>query len=200
MIGWVVAAAVAAGLACGAAGLVPAGVVVHLDALTTVALGVLLFGIGIEIGQSRDAWRVLHRAGPRILLIPAGIAAGSIAGGIAAGWLVGVPLRHAGAVGAGLGWYSLSGVMLARLVDLETGALAFLSNVMRELLAILITPAVARYFGRAAAAAPGGATTMDVTLGVVARAAGPDAALVAFLSGAVLSGLVPILVTLLARP
>ena len=43
-------------------------------------------------------------------------------------------------MGAGLGWYSLSGALLTRLHSPELGALAFLSNVLREILAILLMP------------------------------------------------------------
>ena len=197
MSAWAVAAAVSAGIGVGTLGVVPHGLVAYLDTLAEVFLGVVLFAIGIEIGQSRAAWRAIRRLGVRALLVPVGIAVGSLGGAGVAGWVLHLPLRHAGAIGAGLGWYSLSGIMLTRLVNLETGALAFLSNVARELLAILVIPLIARFLGGAAAIAPGGATTMDVTLAVVVRAAGPEVALVAFINGAVLSSLVPILVTIL---
>ncbi|HLW60446.1 MAG TPA: lysine exporter LysO family protein [bacterium] len=193
----VVAATVIAGIGVGALGVVPHSLAAHLETLAEVFLGVVLFAIGIEIGQSREAWRAIRRLGVRALLVPAGVAVGSLGGAGVAGWVLHLPLRHAGAIGAGFGWYSLSGIMLTRLVNLETGALAFLSNVAREFLAILVTPLVARSFGRAVAIAPGGATTMDVTLAVVVRAAGPEVALVAFINGVVLSSLVPIMVTIL---
>ena len=51
----------------------------------------------------------------------------------------------------------------------------------------------------AAALAPGGATTMDTTLPIIARTMGSEAALLAFASGATLTVLVPILVPLLIR-
>ncbi len=132
----------------------------------------------------------------RVLLLPVAIAAGSLAGALLAGVLLQMPLMQAGAVGAGFGWYSFSAVLLSKLHSPQLGALAFLANVLRELLAMVFTPYVARYVGKIAAVAPGGATTMDVTLPIVARSAGEDAAVLAFLSGAVLSLLVPLLVPL----
>ncbi len=194
-----IAGTVLAGLAVGAFKLLPSGVVDWLAPVTSAALGVLLFGIGIEIGYNRRAWSELRRLGLGVLGLPLAVAVGSIAGALGAGWGLGLPLNEASAIGAGFGWYSLSGVLLTQLAGASVGALAFLTNVLRELLAVLTMPFLARYLGRAAAVAAGGATSMDSTLLVVVRAAGDEAALLAFTSGAVLTALVPVLVPLLIR-
>mgnify|MGYP002225432543 FL=1 len=44
------------------------------------------------------------------------------------GYLMGVPFRDALLVSAGMGWYSLSSVLLSAAVGTETGTLAFLAN------------------------------------------------------------------------
>ena len=72
-----------------------------------------------------------------------------------------------------------------------------MTNVSRETLSIILIPVVARYAGPFAAVAPGGATTMDVTLPLIVKFVGTDMALVAFFHGLVLSALVPVLVPLL---
>jgi len=194
-----IAGAVLAGLAVGALKLLPVEFVDWLAPVTSAALGVLLFGIGIGIGYNRRAWSELRRLGLGVLGLPLAVAVGSIAGALGAGWGMGLPLNEASAIGAGFGWYSLSGVLLTQLAGASVGALAFLTNVLRELLAVLTMPFLARYLGRAAAVAAGGATSMDSTLLVVVRAAGDEAALLAFTSGAVLTALVPVLVPLLIR-
>lgn len=176
----------------------PGAVTPYLDQIATVALALALFGIGVDLGRSREAIRQTADLGYRILLVPLGVAAGSLAGAAVAGALTGLAPRMAAAVGAGFGWYSLSGIMLARLSGPEAGTLAFLANVMREMLAMLLIPLVARRLGRITAVAPGGATAMDVTLPIIARCAGEDVAVVAFLSGALLSLAVPLLVPLFA--
>lgn len=195
-MGLFVAAAVIAGVFLGHTEAIPPSLVRLIDPLTTYFLGILLFCIGIQIGGNRQAWQVLQKYRFRVLLLPVAIAAGSLAGALLAGVLLQMPLMQAGAVGAGFGWYSFSAVLLSKLHSPQLGALAFLANVLRELLAMVFTPYVARYVGKIAAVAPGGATTMDVTLPIVARSAGEDAAVLAFLSGAVLSLLVPLLVPL----
>ncbi len=187
------------GIAGGAAGLLPQAYVASLDPIAEAALGVILLGIGAELGHNQAAWRALWRLGPRVFLVPAGIAAGSILGAGLAGAFLGLPGNESMAVGAGFGWYSLSGVLLAQIYSVSTGALAFLTNVFRELLAVVLMPILARRLAPAIAQAPGGATTMDTTLPIIARSMGSEAALIAFASGATLTALVPILVPILIR-
>ncbi len=192
-------ASVGVGIASGAAGLLPEAFVSSLDPVAEFALGVILLGIGAEIGHNQVAWRALWRLGPRIFLVPAGIAAGSILGAGLAGALLGLPGNESMAVGAGFGWYSLSGVLLAQIYSVSTGALAFLTNVFRELIAVVLMPLLASRVAPAIAQAPGGATTMDTTLPIIARCMGSEGALIAFASGATLTALVPVLVPVLIR-
>ena len=187
------------GIVSGGLGLLPAVYVSSLNPISEFALGVILLGIGAEIGHNRQAWQALRELGPRILLVPAGIAVGSISGAALTGALLGLPANESMAVGAGFGWYSLSGVLLAQIYSVSTGALAFLTNVFRELLAVVLMPLLARRVAHVVALAPGGATTMDTTLPIIARCMGSEAALIAFASGAALTALVPILVPILIR-
>ncbi len=153
--------------------------------------------IGLEFGGNRRVLSQIRSLGYQVILLPLAVAGGSIAGSILLGFFLGAPAGESAAIGAGFGWYSFSGVMLTKLHSIELGTLAFLTNVSREVLSILLIPTVARYGGPHAAVAPGGATTMDVTLPIIVRAAGPDMALMAFINGLVLTILVPILIPLL---
>ncbi|RAK11886.1 uncharacterized membrane protein YbjE (DUF340 family) [Halanaerobium saccharolyticum] len=169
---------------------------VWLDSLTNYSLVVLLFGVGIDIGASREIIKDLKIMGWKLILIPILIAFGSILGTVLTGGIFGFAAGESAAVGAGFGWYSLSGVLISKLHSAELGSLAFLTNVFRELLTVMILPLVAKYFGNLAVIAPGGATTMDVTLPLVKEAGGEAVVIPAFVSGAVLSTLVPVLVPL----
>ncbi|MGE5560564.1 MAG: lysine exporter LysO family protein [Chloroflexota bacterium] len=194
----VVLASVAVGITAGRF-LIPASWRPGLDTLSTGALCVLLLGIGLDLGHNQTVWARLRAGGLRLALVPVCVALGSLAGAALAAPLTGLRLGNALAVGAGFGWYSLSGVILARIAGPEMGALAFLTNVTRELLAVILIAPIARRLGHITAVAPGGATAMDTTLPIVARATGAETAIVSFVSGAVLSSLVPLLVPLLAR-
>jgi uncharacterized membrane protein YbjE (DUF340 family) len=194
-----VVGSIAAGIAAGASGLLPPAYVGRVEAVIEGALLLVLLLAGIEVGRKREAWEALRRLGWRALLLPAGVALFSVAGAMAAGAVLRMPLREAGAVGAGLGWYSLAGILLTRIHSAELGALGFLANVARELIAIASIPVLARRLGGLAAVSTGGATTMDVTLPVVARATRGEMTAVALLQGTCLTLLVPLLLPLILR-
>ncbi len=171
----------------------------HADLFTRVgpwALTILLFSIGFELAADRTVWRKMLALGWRVLLVPLTGALGSLLGALVAGWMLSLGPWEALSVGAGFGWYSLSGVLLNNLGFTTLAAIAFLSNVLRELLAMLSIPWLARKFGPIAAVAPGGATTMDTTLPLISRFGTGAATLIALINGMVLSGLVPLLVPL----
>ena len=169
----------------------------YLDGITTFSLAVLVFGVGIDIGRNRSVWQRLGQLGLRILVVPFLVGVGSIGGAALAGVFLNMPFNEASAVGAGFGWYSLSGIILAQIYNVEIGALAFLANVIREIIALISIPVLAKTMGKMAAIAPGGATTMDTTLPLIVRFAGPEVAIIAFFSGVVLTLAVPFLVPLL---
>jgi uncharacterized membrane protein YbjE (DUF340 family) len=170
--------------------------------LIRILLYVLLFFIGISFAQKKIPLKqILSR--PDLLLVPFGTAVGSLAGGyFAALALVHViPLTWGKgmAVAAGFGWYSLSGIILTDLDGPFLGTVALLSNMLRETIALVLVPLVARCPLPNIAIGMGGATSMDVTLPVIERSLGAESAPVALISGALLSAAVPLLVPLLYR-
>ncbi|WP_435097650.1 lysine exporter LysO family protein [Halarchaeum sp. P4] len=178
---------------------VPSGVASLVEAATTPALYVLLVAVGATLAAGTDVIASARRLGPTVLVLPLCVALGSIAGAMVVGVAFGMASMEAAAVGAGFGWYSLSGVLVSDLHGVYLGSLTFLANVLRELLTFLVLPFVVRRFGRTAGIAPGGATTMDVTLPAVRRTAGREAVVPAVVNGVTLSLLVPILVPALVR-
>jgi uncharacterized membrane protein YbjE (DUF340 family) len=190
--------AMAIGIVVGALNLTPPIMADSLDMLIMVMLCLLLFVIGLEMSQNRTVFAQIKRIGWKVLLLPAFIAAGSVTGAFTASFFIGMQPDNAMAIGAGFGWYSLSAVMLTGLVGAQVGTMALLSNVFRELLSIAIMPVVVKYFGKIAAVAPGGATTMDTTLPIVVRYAGTEMSVISFVSGFTLSMLVIVLVPFFA--
>lgn len=168
----------------------------YLSSLTNYALYFTLFAVGIDLGLNKEMWKQFIIMGRFVFLAPFGVAVGSVLAGMAAGKLLGWTAFEGGAVGAGFGWYSLSGVIISEMHSVSLGTIAFLSNVMREILSIIITPFLARGKGKLILVAPGGATTMDTTLPIIAAVGPPGIAIIAFINGVVLSALVPILVPL----
>jgi len=87
---------------------------------------------------------------------------------------------------AGLGWYSLSSVMLSVKGFELLAILSFIHNVCREIIAILSSPLVARIDPHLPILL-GGATSMDVMLPFVQKFSGQSFTLKSFYSGAVCS-------------
>ncbi|GAB6087906.1 LysO family transporter [Alkaliphilus crotonatoxidans] len=174
----------------------PEALVGHTDILINIGLCVLLFFVGIDIGRQGEIFQQIKKMGLKVLLVPIMIALGSIVGAIGMGLLMKMPLQEAGAIGAGFGWYSLSAIELSK-HSAQLGALAFITNVWREVIALVSIPLIAKYIGKLEAIAPAGATSMDTTLPVISKSTDGTVAVVSFVSGVVLSSMVPILVPLI---
>lgn len=166
------------------------------DYIMDIGLCLLLLFVGIDIGKQKNVLNEIKKMGVTILVIPILIAFGSIVGAMIGGLLFGMPINESGAVGAGFGWYSLAPVILSDYSS-SVSALAFLSNVIREVLAIIGIPLVAKYIGYIEAVAPGGATAMDTTLPIITKYTDSKTAVLAFVSGVALSTLVPIIVPII---
>ncbi|MBC7959071.1 MAG: lysine exporter LysO family protein [Vallitaleaceae bacterium] len=164
------------------------------DTIMDFGLCLLLLLVGIDIGQQKNGFSEIKKMGLSLLIVPIMIAIGTIFGAVVGGYFLGLPLNESSAVGAGLGWYSLSSVILMD-YSAHTSALAFITNVLRELIAILTIPFVARFIGFMEAVAPCGATAMDTSLPIITKFTDSKTAILAFSSGAILSTSVPVLVS-----
>lgn len=171
----------------------PAELATYMGTFISVGLCILLFFVGIDIGRQENIVRKIKELGLKVLLVPLMVALGSIVGSILGGTILGIPLNQAGAIGAGFGWYSLSAIELAK-HSAQLGTLAFITNVVREIIAIITVPLVAKYIGKLESIAPAGATAMDTTLPIISKATDGNTAVISFITGVSLSLLVPILV------
>ncbi|MDF2591219.1 MAG: hypothetical protein K0S75_685 [Clostridia bacterium] len=168
----------------------------RISLIIDIGLCLLLFFVGMDIGRNKQIINQIKSKGYKILLIPLGVALGSIAGSVLGGFVLGLPINESSAIGAGFGWYSLSAIVLSK-YSAEVGALAFITNVCREVFALVSIPYIARYIGKLEAIAPAGATAMDTSLPIISKATDANTAVISFITGVVLSTLVPILVPIL---
>jgi uncharacterized membrane protein YbjE (DUF340 family) len=168
----------------------------RISLIIDIGLCLLLFFVGMDIGRNKEIINQIKSKGYKILLIPLGVALGSIAGSVLGGFVLGLPINESSAIGAGFGWYSLSAIVLSK-YSAEVGALAFITNVCREVFALVSIPYIARYIGKLEAIAPAGATAMDTSLPIISKATDANTAVISFITGVVLSTLVPILVPIL---
>ena len=185
-------AAVALGMVAGI--FLPDGFSTFNGYIMDLGLCALLFFVGIDLGRSEDIVPKIKRLGLKILLVPLAIALGSITGGVLAGLLLGYAWNEGAAVASGLAWYSLAPILIAPYSS-ELSAVAFLSNVIREVVAVIMIPFVARKIGYFEAVAPTAAAGMDTLLPIVSKETDSTTAIVCFVSGVVLSFSVPFLVS-----
>lgn len=171
---------------------------INYGAVTGWVLNALLFMIGVQFAQSGLSLRSAFLR-PDTLIVPLATVAGSLAGGLVVAVLFDLSAGKGLALSAGFGWYSLSGVLISDMGDAMLGSAAFLANMLREALALVLIPVLAVTRRPYTAVGVGGATAMDVTLPLVEQCIGPDAVPVSFTSGALLSLLVPVLVPLFYR-
>ncbi len=185
-----------AGILCGRFLFSPE-IVQYMDQLVSIALKILVFSVGIDVGSNKAALYKMKEYHIKVLIIPFGIAVGSIGSGILLGFALGMPMNQSGAIGAGMGWYSLSAVMLRGLGGAQLGTTAFLANIFRELLSFICIPFIAKYLGYYTAIAPAGATAMDTCLPIIARSTDETTAVLSVISGVICTAMVPILITFL---
>lgn len=183
-------------LGIGAGHFLPENITALIDSASSYMLLVLLFSVGIDMGLHREVFTKIRELGFKILLIPFGVVVGSLCGGALTALLTGLSIKEGLAISAGLGWYSLSGILLTEAGNPIGGTISFLANVFREMLTFVVVPFIASHLNYYCAIAPAGATAMDTTLGIISKNTNATVAVLSFVSGVICTLLVPILVPL----
>lgn len=165
----------------------------NVDSLISFGLCLLLFFVGMDIGNNDEVFKHLQNISKKILLLPFITMIGSLIGGAVASYFISLSLGESVSIASGMGWYSFSAIELSK-IDAHLGGVAFLSNVSRELLSILLIPFIAKKIGSYESVATAGATAMDSVLPVINRSNPPDVSIISFYSGLVITIVVPILV------
>lgn len=185
--------ALALGVAYGLAG-VPLAPVDFVADHSDAVLFALMFLVGISVGGSRGLLGKLRQYHVRVLIIPAGIVIGSVAGGLVCAPLAGMSLPEGAAVASGLGWYSLAGVMMTDIAGAQVGSITFLANLLRELVSFFSIPWIAKHLNYPTCIAPAGATSEDTTLPMLVRCTNGETVVLSVLNGVICSALVPVLI------
>lgn len=162
-----------------------------------IGLCLLLLFVGMDLGIEGTVVENFKAVGFRVLAVPAAIIIGTLAASLIMSFFVDITAREAMAIGAGFGWYTLAPGIIMEAGHMTASAICFLHNVMRELFSILFIPLVAQKIGYVESVAMPGAAAMDVCLPIVERATRSDIAVYSFISGVVLSILVPVLVPII---
>ena len=188
-------------------GLLPdASALLHQSTVASeYVLYALLFLVGIGIGSDPELPNIIRSFSPRVLVVPAATIVGTIAFSALTIFLL--PHRTLAdclAIGSGMGYYSLSSVLITQLrtpdagitIAAELGTIALIANIVHELITLLASPALARLFGPLAPICAGGATTADTTFPIITQTVGSRYAFIAIIHGIIVDASVPFLVSL----
>jgi len=164
--------------------------------LSFYTLCALMFCVGISVGSDSRIIESFKKLNPRLFFLPLMTIVGTLAGCYIVSLFM--PDRSATdcmAVGAGFGYYSLSSIIITEYKGAELGTIALISNITREIIALLCAPFLVKFFGKLAPISVGGATTMDTTLPIITRYSGKEFVVIAIFHGCVVDLSVPFLVT-----
>ncbi len=165
---------------------------------STIVLYILMFSVGVSVGCNKGVLKKIKEYHIKIFVIPVGIIAGSLIGGAVCSEILNMPVNYGLSVASGLGWYSLSGVLITDLIGAQMGALAFLSNLMREILSFMTIPFLSRKFNYYTAIAPAAATSEDTTLSMLIKYTSEEIVVLAVFNGIICSAVVPFLIKIFA--
>lgn len=157
-------------------------------------LAALMFFVGISVGGSKGLIGKVKEYHVRVLIIPFGVIVGSVAGGLVAACVCGISPATGAAIASGLGWYSLSGVMLTGIAGAQIGSITFLSNLLRELISFFTIPWIAKHLNYPTCIAPAGATSEDTTLPMMIRCTNGETVVLSVVNGVICSAFVPVLI------
>ena len=189
IVGWFVI-----GFALGLTRLVPSWA--YGGKVVIYCICVLMCSVGISVGHDPETVRRFRSLNPRLALLPLV----TITGTLVPMALLSLCMPHRSltdllAVGSGFGYYSLSSVFITQMRSVELGTVALLSNIVREVLTLLLAPLMVRVFGCLSPIACGGATTADTTLPVITRCCGPAYVPLSLYHGFLMDFSVPFIVT-----
>lgn len=168
----------------------------------------LMFQVGISIGSNKELKVLWHHLRLKLLAIPLATIIGTLlfsalASLILKQWSVFDCL----AVGSGFAYYSLSSILITQFKEpsigmqlaTELGTIALLSNIFREMMALVGTPLILKYFGRLAPISAAGVNSMDVVLPIITKYTGRDMIPIAILHGILMDMSVPFFVSFFCR-
>lgn len=176
--------------------------------LSTYVLYALMLQVGLNIGSNPNLKNLVKEIRWKFLLIPLATISGTLLFSACASFLLTKwSVFDCMAVGSGFAYYSLSSILITQFKEAslgiqlatELGTIALLANIFREMMALLGTPLLVRYFGKLAPISAAGVNSMDVVLPMISRFSGKEMIPVAIFHGILIDLSVPFFVSLFCR-
>lgn len=179
---------------------------IKLDAhhISLYILYALMLQVGISIGSNKNLKQIVRQIRLKMLVIPLATIIGTLLFSALASLLLSRwSVFECMAVGSGFAYYSLSSILITQFKEpsiglqlaTELGTIALLSNIIREMMALLGSPLIEKYFGKLAPISAAGVNSMDVVLPAITRYSGKEMIPVAILHGILIDFNVPLFVS-----
>lgn len=179
---------------------------IKLDAhhISLYILYALMLQVGISIGSNKNLKQIVRQIRLKMLVIPLATIIGTLLFSALASLLLSRwSVFECMAVGSGFAYYSLSSILITQFKEpsiglqlaTELGTIALLSNIIREMMALLGSPLIEKYFGKLAPISAAGVNSMDVVLPTITRYSGKEMIPVAILHGILIDFSVPLFVS-----
>lgn len=175
-----------------------------MHSVSMYVLYALLFQVGISIGSNKNLKGLIKELRVKMLLIPVATIAGTLLFSCLAGFLLSRwSVSECLAVGCGFGYYSLSSILITQFKEpslglqlaTELGTIALLSNIFREMIALLGIPFFRKHFGQFAPISVAGVSSLDVLLPSIVRYSGKEMIPIAIFHGIIIEVSVPLFVS-----
>lgn len=183
----------AAGLTAGRLSLLPLDTS-GSERIATLSLQILIGLVGLSTGSNPRLSSILRGIRPVIIAVPVASIAVTVAAGAVAGWFLTVGAADGSLAVSGMGYYSLSSMIISDLrsedmgqaAAMSLGAIALMANIVREIIALIVIPLVGPRLGLYGSTAMCGVTSLDVTLPTLVSTFGAEAIPVALVNGIIL--------------
>lgn len=171
-------------------------------------LYVLMLLLGINLGSNRNLRQFVLSLNFRTLLVPLATVSGTLLFSAIGGFLLSRwSIFDCMAVGSGFSYYSVSSILITQIkspsigvqLATELGTIALLSNIFREMTALIGAPLFRKYFGYLAPISAAGIGSSDISLAAIARCSGPEAVPVAIVHGILINISMPFFVSFFCK-
>ncbi len=172
---------------------------ITLTSHTEFWLYILLFLVGISVGFQKKLFTSIKNNSALLFIVPFFTILASFLAGPFLALFTELSVSESTAIASGLGWYSLSGVTISAIYSAEMGSIAFLANLLREMVSFFIIPFIGKHLNYPTAIAPAAATSEDTTLSMMIRYTDEETVVVAVFNGIICSAAVPFLISIASR-
>lgn len=168
----------------------------------------LMILIGMNLGGNQNFKEFFSELTPKMLLVPLATVFGTVLFSAVGGFILS---RWSSfdcmAVGSGFAYYSVSSILITQLktaslgvqVATELGTIALLSNIFREMFALIGAPLIRRYFGYLAPISAAGIGSSDISLAVITKYCGMNAVPIAIIHGLIINLSMPFFVSFFCK-